>query len=265
MSNITLLMDCVEYIEAHLGDDIRTESVAKACTCSRSSLDKLFRYVYNMSVHNYVIRRRMMLAARLLSERRDMNILDIALECGYNSNEAFTRAFRSVWNNAPSKFCRERYAELFPRLKPPMNEGDEYIMTRKRFDITELYDLFKSRDGCWFVCTDIVQLVPINEISNKAGDLAILTALDRMNEAAGDDDIVFRIGGDEFCILTASTNEAYADCIAQKINQTNGKPIVYNGRAIPLSLYTVKTKLSLYTPKYDELFTSLHTALRDGK
>ena len=40
----------------------------------------------------------------------------------------------------------------------------------------------------------IKSLVPINEISYKAGDLAILEVLKRMEKVAGEDDVVFRIG-----------------------------------------------------------------------
>ncbi len=66
------------------------------------------------------------------------------------------------------------------------------------------------------MCCDIKSLVPINEISHKAGDLAILESMKRMSDAAGEDDYVFRIGGDEFALLTASTDAAYAKQIADK-------------------------------------------------
>jgi len=81
---------------------------------------------------------------------------------------------------------------------------------RKYVDISELYDLFQERKDCYFVCCDIKWMIQINEVSRKAGDLSILETLHRMNEAAGEDDVVFRIGGDEFCMLTCSTEKEYA-------------------------------------------------------
>ncbi len=42
MSNLDLLADSFEYIEAHLRDNIRTDDIAAACHCSRSALEKLF-------------------------------------------------------------------------------------------------------------------------------------------------------------------------------------------------------------------------------
>ena len=48
---------------------------------------------------------------------------------------------------------------------------------------------------------DIYHLIPINDISRKAGDLAISESLRRMESVCGDEDVVFRIGGDEFVII----------------------------------------------------------------
>ena len=59
MDNISLLILCLEYIEVHIKDNITTIDIADACHCSRSTLEKMFRYVYSISVHDYIIRRRM--------------------------------------------------------------------------------------------------------------------------------------------------------------------------------------------------------------
>ena len=198
MQHIELLMAALEYIENHLSDEIRTKDITAACFCSKSTLEKLFRRVHNISVHEYIVRRRMMLAARKLSGQPELSILDIALEYGYSTHESFSRAFEQVWNCKPSEFRNAKFTELFPRLTVPPTKGDHYIMQRKHVDISELYDLFQERKDCYFVLCDIKQMISINEISYKAGDLAILEQIRRMTAAAGEEDIVFRIGGDEF-------------------------------------------------------------------
>ena len=119
--------------------------------------------------------------------------------------------------------------------------------------------------NCYFVCCDIKSLIPINEISHKAGDLAILETMRRMEDAAGEDDIVFRIGGDEFALLTASGDEGYAGEIARKILAHNGECVDYEGRQIPLDLYCTVFRSGEKTVRYSELFTGLQTALRDAK
>lgn len=68
--------------EQHLKDNIKTEDVAAACYCSRSTLEKLFRYVNHMSIREYLMRRRLTRAARDIMREPDTGILEIALRYG---------------------------------------------------------------------------------------------------------------------------------------------------------------------------------------
>ena len=266
MSKLELLAEALEYVEQHLQEDLHTEDVAAACYCSKSTIEKLFRQVNHISVRDYVIRRRMTKAARTLIECPEMNLLDVALTYGYSSNEAFTRVFCQTWNCLPSKYREnKRVLELFPRVRVPLESGEEKFMSRLKFDISELYDLFQSRKNCWFVCCDIDHLVPINEISHKAGDLAILESMHRMEAVAGDDDVIFRIGGDEFALLTNSEDEAYAKNLAEQILSHNGEPIDFEGRQIPLSLYAGTVTLGKKVGRYSEMFTELQSVIMQAK
>ncbi len=266
MNNMELLANALTYIENHLDKEIKTQDVADACFCSKSTLEKLFRCVNNTSVRDYLIRRRMMKAARMIIEEPQTVLLDIALSYGYSTNEAFTRAFKQVWNCNPSDFRHNsRFSELFPRIAMPLENGDDYMQNRKHVDISELYDLFVTRKECYFVCCDIKHLVPINDIFHKAGDLAILECMNRMLAASSDTDVVFRIGGDEFALLTDSTDISYAEQIAEKIRECNGQTFRYEEQDIPLNLHISITRLESSHVKYNELFTSLHLAIKDSK
>ena len=266
MSKLELLAEALEYMEQHLQEDLHTEDVAAACYCSKSTIEKLFRQVNHISVRDYVIRRRMTKAARMLVEHPEMNLLDIALTYGYSSNEAFTRVFCQTWNCLPSKYRENRRVlELFPRAHVPLESGEEKFMSRLKFDISELYDLFQSRKNCYFVCCDIDHLVPINEISHKAGDLAILESMNRMDAVAGEEDLLFRIGGDEFVLLTNSEKESYAKGLAEQILSHNEEPIDFEGRKIPLSLYAGVVKLGKKVGRYSEMFTELQSVIMKAK
>lgn len=266
MNSVELLENALTYMEEHLDSEIKTEDVARACYCSKSTLEKLFRCVNNVTVREYLVRRRMMKAARMLMEQPEMSILETALRYGYSTNESFSRAFKQVWNCKPSEFRnRERFSELFPRLEKPLECGDDYMRERRHVDISELYDLFVTRKDCYFVCCDIKNMVSINEISRKAGDMAILETMRRMNDAAGEDDILFRIGGDEFALLTGSRDEQYAQKIAEAVKSRNGQTFTCEGREIPLSLYVGTAQFEKRTIRYNELFTGLHTAIKDSK
>lgn len=264
MQNIELLMAALEYIEVHLSDEIKTEDVADSCFCSKSTLEKLFRSVHDISVREYMIRRRMMLAAKKISQNPEMSILDIAIEYGYSTHESFARAFEQIWNCKPSEFRKKKFTELFPRLHVPPEKGDTYIMNRRHVDINGLYDLFQERKDCFFVLCDIKHMLSINEISKKAGDLAILEQMRRMTAASGEEDIVFRIGGDEFCILTASSEAVYAEQIADKIRQMNTQTFSYENQEIPLSLHVTTVSLK-ECQRYEEVFAGLHSAIDESK
>ena len=264
MQNIKLLMASLEYIEINLQNEIKTEDIACACFCSKSTLEKLFRSVHHISVHDYIIRRRMMLAARKISQDPKTSILDIALEYGYSTHESFARAFEQIWNCKPSEFRRTKFTELFPRFIIPAEKGDDCIMANRHVDISELYDLFQTRRDCFFVLCDIKDMHPINEISRKAGDLAIVEQMRRMTSVSGRDDIVFRIGGDEFCILTASSDMAYAENLADKIRRMNNQTFSFKDHEIPLGLHV--TTISLKECRQsEEMYEELHRAIEQCK
>lgn len=264
MQHIELLVTVLEYIEIHLRDDMKTDDIASACFCSKSALEKLFRSVYHISVHGYIVRRRMMLAAKQLSMQPQRSILDIAIEYGYSTHESFARAFEQIWNCKPSAFRCAKYTELFPRFIVPPTKGDDDIMQKRHIDLGELYDLFQERTDCFFVLCDIKHMIRINDISRKAGDLAILEQMRRMTAASGENDIVFRIGGDEFCILTDSSDPAYAEQIAASIRSMNGDSFSYENQAIPLHLHVTTVRLKNCN-RCDEVFAGLHNAIKDGK
>lgn len=267
MEKIRLLIQALKYIEDNIKEPIKTESVAEHLYCSRSTIEKLFKYVNNISIRDYIIRRRMSLAAREMVRDPERSLLDIAMEYGYGSNEAFTRAFFGMWQVSPSDYRKDPSGfELFPgyNLNPELME-DETMKEKVKIDISELYDLIKDRAGCFLILGDIKMLIPINNISYKAGDLAIITAMKRMEQASGPEDVVFRIGGDEFVILTASQDEDYAKGICSEILSHNKECITWEGKNIPLSLYVKALRYEGGTLlRYSDFFTMLQNELSEG-
>lgn len=163
-------------------------------------------------------------------QQPEINVLEVALSYGYSTCESFSRAFKKVWGCNPSEFRENpRYFTLFPKCYPPSKEGDIFTMPRN-VDISELYELFTTRKNCYFICCDVERLELINAISYKAGDMAILESLRRMEQEAGDEDVVFRIGGNEFTMLTASEDVTYAEAVAERIRAYNGKRLCMRER-----------------------------------
>lgn len=262
---LTALTAALEYIEQSLTVDFSQEQCAKAACCSLSGLQKLFRSVFRKSVGDYVTRRRLTAAAREL-QQTDRTALDIAVEYGWGSAEAFTRAFSRVWGVTPSEYRRSwRFSGLCPRLDFPrhfMRKG-EIIMTSK-YNISELYDYIKSRQGTYAICFDTSHLMEINDtLGHEAGDKVILECLRRIDRECSDGMMMFRIGGDEFVMMTGLSDRGGVENLAAKILAHNGEVVSHNGTEIPVSMRAGAVLLKSGRLSYSELFTELVSAPAD--
>ncbi|HYL38808.1 MAG TPA: AraC family transcriptional regulator [Bryobacteraceae bacterium] len=80
------------YVESHFGQEITLDDVANVAGVSRYYLARAFSVATGRSLMRYVRARRLTEAARILAGGAP-DILAVALEAGYGSHEAFTRAF----------------------------------------------------------------------------------------------------------------------------------------------------------------------------
>jgi AraC family transcriptional regulator len=87
-------------IERNHNRDLSLEEIATACGVTKYHLAHAFGQTTKLSVMQYTRGRRLTEAARSLA-RGANNILDLALESGYSSHEAFSRAFRSQFGVTP--------------------------------------------------------------------------------------------------------------------------------------------------------------------
>src|SRR5262249_9179017 len=88
------------FIESHYADDISLESIAAISGVTRYHLSPAFGYATGHSIMRYVRARRLSEAARTLVDGAP-DILTVALDAGYGSHEAFTRAFRDQFGLTP--------------------------------------------------------------------------------------------------------------------------------------------------------------------
>lgn len=99
------IAEAVDFIQRNLGGDLRLEALAKRSGISRHHFHRLFLATVGETPRGYLRRLRLEHAAvRLRYTGRP--VLELALEAGYQTHEAFTRAFRSTFGTAPSQFRR---------------------------------------------------------------------------------------------------------------------------------------------------------------
>lgn len=98
------------YIESHSAAPLTLSDVAEASGLSRFHLSRVFPAATGHSVFGYVRARRLSEAARQLADGAP-DILSVALDAGYGSHEAFTRAFRDVLGLTPEALRARRCIE----------------------------------------------------------------------------------------------------------------------------------------------------------
>lgn len=101
----------IEYIELNLDGKLDLEQVAEASHYSKYHLHRMFADTVGMTIHDYVQRRQLTEAAKLLVFS-DKPIIEVAFICGYESQQAFSAAFKSMYKIPPAEY-REKQ-EFYP-------------------------------------------------------------------------------------------------------------------------------------------------------
>ena len=112
---------------------------------------------------------------------------------------------------------------------------------------------------------DIVGMMKINDISREAGDLVIVEAAKRIDEKRSDEMLMFRIGGDEFALVTGLTSLEETEKLANEVLEKNGMTVTYKDKQIPLSLRAGFTKIPEKSLRYSEFFTNLHQSIEESR
>lgn len=90
----------MDYIETHLTEDIDYNQVAKFACCSTYHFQRMFSFITDVSLSEYIRRRRLTLAAFELQNSK-VKVIDTAIKYGYESSEAFSRAFKKMHGIMP--------------------------------------------------------------------------------------------------------------------------------------------------------------------
>ena len=261
MRNLCALAAALELVEVNLCEQFTATDLAKACYLSVSGLQKLFDYAFHFSIGQYISKRKLS-AATIELVSTNKSIIDIALDYGYASPEVFSRAFKRFWGVMPSAFRKEhRFSELFPKFEIIIKRN--YVMSnRRKVDISHLYDELKKLGGTYVLCADVYHLKPINDTyGHAAGDLVLAETAERIDSEISNEMLMFRIGRDEFVVVTGYSSALDAENLANKITISNGKPIVYDGKEIPVSMRIGINKIPSGGLSYKEILDKMHDTI----
>jgi AraC family transcriptional regulator len=89
------------YIEAHIEDDLALADVSSVTNYSPYHFGRLFYYITDMPLSEYIRKRKLSLAAVALKSGKE-RVVDLAVKYGYDSADSFTRAFVKQHGVTPS-------------------------------------------------------------------------------------------------------------------------------------------------------------------
>jgi AraC family transcriptional regulator len=152
----------IAWIEGHLFEPMTVKSIADRVGYSPSRFSRGFTRLQGESVMSYVRGRRLEAAARRLLNEPDVRIVDLAFDSGFDSQEAFTRAFSKAFGHPPgrlrslgsvrSMMRRKRTSPLEPEIHERVEEVPELhlaglvrrVTPANGLDVPELWRLLDS-------------------------------------------------------------------------------------------------------------------------
>ena len=116
MEWMRIIGDAVQYIEAHITEELTTDDIANAVCVSPFYFQRGFAMLCGTTVGEYIRCRRLALAGNALATT-DARVIDIALRYGYDSPDSFTKAFTRFHGVTPTAVRQGALLKSFAPLK----------------------------------------------------------------------------------------------------------------------------------------------------
>lgn len=152
MEWLTRMNATLDYIEDNLCDKIDYSVLEKLACCSAHTFFKMFSYVADVSLSEYIRRRRLTLAALEL-QSSNIKVIDAAIKYGYESPVSFARAFYALHGVAPSQAKNSGIAlKAYPRISFQVSitgkEQIDYRIEKKdEFCVFGIEGIFEADEG----------------------------------------------------------------------------------------------------------------------
>ena len=118
----------LDHIDRHLDGDLDLNAVSSVAAFSKFHFHRQFKATFGVSLHRYVQLARLRRASKRLAEGKGHSVTDIALDAGYETPDAFARAFRQRFRQSPSSFRKSPDWEPWLRAFAPLNSARSKIM-----------------------------------------------------------------------------------------------------------------------------------------
>jgi AraC family transcriptional regulator len=95
----------IGFVQAHLHQEVSLMQMAEEANLSPAYFSQMFRESTGVAPHQFVLRARVERAKELL-RKQDRRVLDVAIQCGFQTQQHFARVFRTLCGMNPTQFRR---------------------------------------------------------------------------------------------------------------------------------------------------------------
>ncbi len=118
----------IDFIGKHLDDDLTLDQLSRVACFSKCHFHRLFTAHTGLSLWQYIRWLRLKRAAHQLIVYKDITIMEIALNAGFESHESFTRAFKQICGVSPSHFRSEQNWQAWEKPAYRLSIKGEKVM-----------------------------------------------------------------------------------------------------------------------------------------
>ncbi|MEM7212409.1 MAG: AraC family transcriptional regulator [Pseudomonadota bacterium] len=123
---MALIDRIVWKIETSLDQQLTLDALADRCAVSQHHMCRSFQQATGLSIMAYVRARRLTRAAHEIAAGNG-DLLTVALDSGYGSHEAFTRAFSALFGVLPSTVAKAQSIATLTLMEPIQMKQDQII------------------------------------------------------------------------------------------------------------------------------------------
>jgi len=95
-----------ELVHAKMDADLSLDEMAQSVGLSTAHFARMFRKSTGRTPHQFVLRQRLERAKAML-RAPDARVLDVALACGFKTQQHFAQVFRDVWGVTPTEYRQD--------------------------------------------------------------------------------------------------------------------------------------------------------------
>ena len=118
----------LDHVDRNLDGDLGLAALSAVAAFSKHHFHRQFTSLFGVPAHRYVQLARMKRASWRLAYRDGASVVEVAMEAGYETPEAFARAFRQRFGQLPSAFRKSPDWEPWLAAFGPLNQARRKLM-----------------------------------------------------------------------------------------------------------------------------------------